>query len=270
MQLTPSPYLFHIVKHYLILENKHDAPSKYRLFSDGNPGIVFYFNTPLMQYTDQHLYAHPSSFVYGQLTQYKDLVSVGKLGMLVVVLQPYAIYALSRVAAYELNDDIANLSDVFGAVATDLEDQVLGAASTQDRINHIESFLLKKLSIVSYTEGIFSNALKLINDYKGNISVAGLLNILPVTERQLERKFKQFIGVGPKRFADTVKLQHFLKLLQKQSPCNNIADTVYEGGYYDQAHLNNYFRKNTGITPSQYKANSNPLAINFISVPAVL
>ena len=270
MQLAPSPYLLHLVKHYLILENEQDTPLNYRLFSDGNPGIVFYYKTPLMQYTDQHLQAHPSSFVYGQLTQYKNLVAVGKLGMLVVVLQPYTIYALSRIAAYELNDSVARLNDVFGAAAFDLEDQVLSVANTQSRISCIESFLLRKIGAVSNPEYIFSNALKLINDHKGNISVAGLLDILPVTERQLERKFKQFIGLGPKRFADTVKLQHFLKLLQKQSPCNNIADAIYQGGYYDQAHLNNYFKKNIGITPSQYKANSNPLAINFISIPAVL
>ncbi|MDN5285440.1 MAG: hypothetical protein JWR38_1714 [Mucilaginibacter sp.] len=270
MQLAPSPYLSHIIKHYLVLEHDEELQLNYRLFSDGNPGMVFYFKTPMMQYAGQHLSKHPTSFVYGQLTQYKNLICTGKLGMLVVVLQPHAIYALSRIAAYELNDSVANLNDVFGNGGIDLQDQILNAANIQSRIGYIESFLLKKLNHVHSPDSVFTGALKLINDHQGNISVACLLNILPVTERQLERKFKQFIGLGPKRFADTVKLQHFLKLLQKHPSRSNIAEAVYEGGYYDQAHLNNYFKKNIGITPTQYQASNNPLAINFIQTQAFL
>ena len=265
MQLAPSPYLANIIKHYLILESDYDKQLNYRLFSDGNPGIVFYFKTPLMQYTCDHLkvYTHPRSFIYGQLTQYQDLVSAGRLSMLVVVLQPYGIYALSGVAAAELNDSVVNLNELFGFEATCLEEQVLSAIDTKSRISFIESVLFKKLAGVHYPDRVLSGALKMINDHKGNISIANLLNVLPVTERQLERKFKDYIGISPKRFTDTVRLQHFLKLLQSHPSNSKIADVVYERGYYDQAHLNNYFKRNIGITPSQYKSN-NLLAINFM------
>lgn len=265
MQLAPSPYLSNIVKHYLVLESDHDKQLNYRLFSDGNPGVVFYFKTPLMQYTADHLkvQTHPHSFIYGQITRYQDLVSVGKLSMLVVVLQPYGIYALSRMPATELNDNVVNLKELFGPESTYLEEQVLNAIDTKSRINFIERFLFKKLAGVHYPDKVLAGALKIINDHKGNISVTNLLDVLPVTERQLERKFKDYIGISPKRFTDTVRLQHFLKLLQSHPSNSKIADAVYEGGYYDQAHLNNYFKRSIGLTPSQYKSN-NLLAINFM------
>jgi AraC-like DNA-binding protein len=262
MQLAPSPYLADIVKHYLILENNNDQHLNYRLFSDGNPGIVFYFKTPLTQYNEHGLntHVHPRSFIYGQVTRYKDLLSVGKLGILVVVLQPYGIYSLSRIASHELNDSIVSLNDVFGNDASILEDQVLNAPDGKRMIDCIESFLLKKRSDVIYPDKPLAAALKLIGEYKGMITINNLLNVLPVTERQLERKFKEFIGISPKRFTDIVKLQHFLKLLQNRG----IANSVYDAGYYDQAHLNNCFKRSIGLTPSQYKANSNLLAINFM------
>lgn len=268
MQLAPSPYLANIIKHYLVLESDYDRQLNYRLFSDGNPGIVFYFKTPLMQYTPDHIkvHTHPRSFIYGQLTQYQDLVSAGRLSMLVVVLQPYGIYALSRIAANELNDSVVNLNELFGIEATCLEDEVLSAIDTKNRINFIEGFLFKKLASVHYPDKVLSGALKMINDHKGNISITNLLDVLPVTERQLERKFKDYIGISPKRFTDTVRLQYFLKLLQSHPSNSKIADAVYERGYYDQAHLNNYFKRSIGITPSQYKSNS-LLAINFMQIP---
>src|SRR6266566_1008577 len=103
MQLSASYPLFHIVKHYLILESEEDLHLNYRLFSDGNPGIVFHFKDPLIQYTDDHLAGNPqpNSFIYGQITRYNDLRSDGELGMLVVVLQPYGIYSLLGIAACE-------------------------------------------------------------------------------------------------------------------------------------------------------------------------
>jgi AraC-like DNA-binding protein len=122
-----------------------------------------------------------------------------------------------------------------------------------------------RLADIQYPDKTITAALKLIDSHRGNITIAGLLNVLPLTERQLERRFNQYIGISPKRFSAIAKLQYFLKALQSRAGDTRIADSAYESGYYDQAHLNNYFKKNIGITPSAYKAN-NLLAINFMQV----
>ena len=112
MQLAPSPSLSHIVKHYLILEREEDIALYYRLFSDGNPGLVFHFKRPLIQYGENNLdgMIQPKSFVYGQITHYNDLRSGGELGMLVAVLHPYGLHNLLQVSASEMNDDVAAAS----------------------------------------------------------------------------------------------------------------------------------------------------------------
>ena len=265
MQIPPSPYLSHIIKHYLVLENDFGGQLNYRLFSDGNPGMVFYFKVPLIEQDIDWTSAHPNSFVYGQLTQYKNLLSTGELNILVVVFQPYGLHALSGIAAADLNDSLIKLNELFKSEGRDLEDQVLNETSIQNKIEHIENFVSKKLSSVSNLDKALTGALKLIDNCKGNVSVTQLLHILPITEKQLERRFNQYIGISPKRFSAIMQLQYFLKSLQNSSPGKKIADVAYESGYYDQAHLNNHFKKNIGITPSAYKTN-NLLAINFMQV----
>ena len=265
MQIPPSPHLAHIIKHYLILENNCSEPFNYRLFSDGNPGMVFYFKSPMVERAGGKIYTHSHSFVYGQITQYKDLISTGKLGILVVVLQPYGINALLDMASVELNDCRIKLSELFKTDGADLEDRVLNAVDIKSKIDCIENFVSKKLANVQYPDKTLSAALKLIDNHRGNIAISGLLNVLPITEKQLERRFNQYIGISPKRFSAIVKLHYFLKNLQSHPPGTKIADAAYESGYYDQAHLNNYFKKNIGITPSAYKTN-NLLAINFMQV----
>ena len=265
MQIPPSPHLSHIVKHYLLLENDFGGQHNYRLFSDGNPGMVFYFKSPMVEQDGGQIHTHSHSFVYGQITQYKNLISTGKLGILVVVLQPYGINALLGMASVELNDCRIKLNELFKTDGADLEDRVLNAIDIKSKVNHIETFISAKLANVQYPDKTFTAALKLIDNQRGNIAISGLLNVLPITEKQLERKFNQYIGISPKRFSAIVKLHYFLKSLQNSSPGTKIADAAYESGYYDQAHLNNHFKKNIGITPSAYKTN-NLLAINFMQV----
>lgn len=318
MQLSPSEGLSNIVKHYLIVERGEDMKANYRLFPDGNPGIVFHFGDPLIQYTDDGSFPQnrsqaghvmqpgtpqPRSFVYGQLSRYNDLLSGGRLGMLVVVLQPTGLYSLVKMAAHELNDDIIKLADLFGVEAIDLEEEVLGAGSAltghsgpvtgSARANHsgpvagsewnsrsaspadsiltaiqsVERFLLKKQATAANPDRLIMEALDLMYESRGFVRMEELLKQIPVTERQLERKFKEYIGTSPKKMADTIKFQHFLKLLQNHPPGRKISDVIYDGGYYDQAHLNNYFKKMVGVTPLQYKANPYLLAVNFMQVP---
>jgi AraC-like DNA-binding protein len=265
MQIPPSDCLSTIVKHYLLLESEKDIHLNYRLFSDGNPGIVFHLKNPLIQYTGNR---QPASFVYGQITHYNDVRSDGKLRMLVVVLQPYGIYSLLRMAAHELNNCIVKLDDLFGEEAADLEDQVLNEQNIYRIIQTVESFLFKKLINSNNQDKLLEEALHLIYTHRGIITIEELLKELPVTERQLERKFKDQIGVSPKKFSDIIKFQHFLKLLQGHPTHKKITGVIYDGGYYDQSHLNNYFKKITGVTPLQYKLDHQLLAINFMQLSA--
>lgn len=255
-----------IVKHYLIIAHDKGASMNYRLFSDGNPGIVFHLKEPLLQYDPDHteLSIQPRSFVYGQITHYNDIISTGKLYMLVIVLQPNALLSLLGIAAHELNNSIIHLKDLFGQETLDLEDQVAGAANLSTAIDVAGQFLLKKISAIVNSDTLVGNAINSIYKHKGIIKVQQLLNALPVTERQLERKFSEQVGISPKKFIDSVKFQNYLKQLQKIHAIKDIARLSYTCGYYDQAHLNNYFRKHTGVTPLQYKANHSLLAINFM------
>lgn len=266
MQLPPQHLLQGLVKHYLIIDQKTSAQQYYRMFSDGNPGIVFHLKDPFLQWNEKNLTAQlqPQSFIYGQLTHHNTIVATGNLNMIVVVLEPYALFTHFRTAAYELNDHAIPLEDLFGQEARNLQEQILTALTTDTAIGIIENFLLKHMPSQRHLTADFTMAMKLIYQHQGMISIEDLLKTLPTTERQLERKFREHIGTSPKRFANTIKFQHFLKLLQKQSHKKKIAALIYESGYYDHAHLNRNFRKMTGFTPSHYKDTTQMLAINLM------
>jgi len=266
MQLPPQLLLQGLVKHYLIIDQKTSAQQYYRMFSDGNPGIVFHLKDPFLQWNEENLTAQlqPQSFVYGQLTHHNTIVATGNLNTIVVVLEPYALFTHFRTAAYELNDHAIPLEDFFGQEARILQEQILSALTTDTAIGIIENFLRKRVTSLRCLTADFKMAVNLMYQHQGILSIEDLLKTLPTTERQLERRFREHIGTSPKRFADTIKFQHFLKLLQKQPHKKKIAELIYESGYYDQAHLNRNFRKMTGFTPGHYKDTTEMLAINLM------
>jgi AraC-like DNA-binding protein len=268
MQLPPHPLLAGLVKHHLILETDADRPLNFRLFSDGNPGIVFHYKNPLKQYAGDPmaLAVQPKSFIYGQISHYNDLTGNGKLGMLVVVLQPYGINSLLGMAASELNNCTIPLSDIFGQEANELEQKVIGASGTDQKIKWIEKFLMQKSGCLNNPDPVFKESLFEIYKQQGLVTIRELLAKIPITERQLERKFREYTGRSPKQFSDTIRFHHFLKQLQSQASKKKISDVIYESGYYDPSHLNNYFRKITGLTPLQYKNSHLLLANNFMQL----
>jgi hypothetical protein len=132
--------------------------------------------------------------------------------MLAVVLQPYGIYNLLYMTACEMNNCVIPLADLFGREALDLEDKVLNADIVSRIINSVEQFLLKKGVYVKDTDPVFEESLQLIYQCKGILTIEELLKKIPVTERQLERKYNKYIGTAPKKFSDIIKFQHFLKI----------------------------------------------------------
>lgn len=268
MQLPPHHLLQGLVKHYLIIDQKVSVVQSYRMFSDGNPGIVFHLKDPFLKWNNENsaVIKQPRNFVYGQLSHYNTIVTQGDLKMIVVVLEPYALFTHFHTAAYELNDETVPLIIFFGQEARDVEEQITTATSPVEAIAIIERFLIKRLTAQRNLSAGFNKAMRCIYQHHGLISIEDLLRIIPITERQLERKFSEHVGTSPKKFADIIKLQHFLKLLQKQPDKEKIADLIYISGYYDHAHLNRNFKKMTGFTPIYYKKTPQMLAINLMQV----
>ncbi|PTS91537.1 hypothetical protein DBR11_28850 [Pedobacter sp. HMWF019] len=258
MQICPAISLNSLIKHFLILES--DGPVNHQMFADGNPGIVFHYDQPISEGSQQNIM--PGSFLYGQLKDCKHLISSGKTGMVVAVLQPYGIYALTGIPANTFKNHFTALEDVLGHQVTELEERILNAFSSEERIQILETFFIKKYSSLYSVDPEVRHALELICTHKGLLPIAWINQKLQITERQLERKFNIQIGTSPKYFSGIVKIHQTLKLFQ-HTPVSSTAQVACEAGYFDQAHFIHDFKKITGVSPLKYLNQSHKLAVNL-------
>jgi AraC-like DNA-binding protein len=172
--------------------------------------------------------------------------------------------------AFELNDAIIRLDNLWGSETGELEECILGATNNLDRIHLIENFLFKKLREGNEPDPLVRQAVHLIYRHHGMVSMRQLTQTLGSEERNLERRFRKNVGISPKTFSGTIRLQYFIKLLHNASQRAHLTRLGYECGYFDQSHLIREFKKNVGITPRQYLSGANLLAVNFIQFPATV
>ncbi len=82
----------------------------------------------------------------------------------------------------------------------------------------------------------------------GAIPIRSLWQELALSERQFIAKFKQAVGVTPKRLARLARFEVIVDGLD--DPDMSLAKVAIRAGCYDQAHLNRECRAFARMTPS--------------------
>ena len=269
MQILPSEALLPFIKHYLFLENKKSDITKLRLFSDGNTGIVFSFKKQLIASFKKFAVPDclPDTFLYGQINKFNDIYSPGEINLLIAVFHPAGMNELLGIPAEKLRNKIIRIEEIFGSKGTELQEKLIEQPGIQDKIGLLNNFFLQLVAKNTIkNQLIVTAALDFIVKNKGQVSLDRLVKFTGYSERQIERKFLECIGLNPKKFADIVKLHVFLKQLKDKTAHINLTDVAYDAGYFDQSHSIKVFRKNTGFTPQEYLHNTETLSNNFVII----
>jgi AraC-like DNA-binding protein len=90
---------------------------------------------------------------------------------------------------------------------------------------------------------------------------AALPALLSISGRQLRRRCRAAVGVGPKELHRILRFQAFVARVQasiaRQGPSDgDLARWAVEAGYHDQAHLSRECRRLVGVTPGEFLAQS--------------
>lgn len=267
MQVLPSKELSTYIKHYLFLENKGDVAQKLRFFSDGNTGMVFSLKSRLISGLSNYKAQNylPASFLYGQLNNFKDIYSGSEMLIVIVVFQPNGINQLLGVDSGEFRDSIVTIDTIFGQMGAELEEKLAEQLTISDRLHLLNQFFKTLKEKKPKTNQVITEAsLDFIIKNKGQFSLNQLVTYTGYTERHIERKFTEGVGLNPKKFGNIIKLHHFLKLLKNKTENTSLTSISYETGFSDQSHLIKAFKNHTGMTPREYLLNTGKLTNNFI------
>ncbi|MFC3757505.1 DUF6597 domain-containing transcriptional factor [Chryseobacterium tructae] len=265
MQISPPKHLTPFIRHYIFLENNTEEIKNVRLFTDGSTGLILSASMSLHSHVSEA--NMPTSFFYGTLNSYKDFYTKGRFSFIAVVFQPYFLNILLKTSAKEAKNQIISAEDILKEKLTPFQDKLFYQSDPHTIIKDLNIFFTQFLSEEIGSDYQFIAAVQqYILQNKGTVLSRDLEKFTGYSERHLERKFENYMGISPKKYSNIIRLHYFLSLINKGIMEDNMTLLSYHAGFSDQSHLIREFKKNVGLTPGQYAKTENKMAVNFIEL----
>ncbi|WP_328475033.1 helix-turn-helix domain-containing protein [Actinoplanes sp. NBC_00393] len=153
--------------------------------------------------------------------------------------------------AAELCDRPVTLEQVWGRPAVaELRDRLATAPGPHEMLTLLEQELMRRLRETPGL-GLVCHTSSVIAATSGAVAIGDLCVATGVSSTHLAQRFKQLVGVTPKRLARTQRFAATLLAIDFAEPID-WGDVAAGAGYFDQAHFGHEFRAFTGLTPTRY------------------
>lgn len=119
----------------------------------------------------------------------------------------------------------------------------------KERIQWMERYFLRRLDTHQFNCNLL-NSVSYILTHSGSKTVKDICQYSSVSQRQMERLFKEHIGVSVKRTAGLVRYQNVWREIAFGKSFD-IMEAVCRYGYSDQSHLLREFKRYHGVTPGE-------------------
>lgn len=253
----PHPDLAAFVKAYWELHVPGDMEAeKQRVLPEGSIEMAFILANDVKRFTSEEEFElQPRAMIIGQITEPYFVQPTGEVLSFAVSFYTYGFANFVDRPISELANRDTPLDELFGhEEATQLEQQMMAAKETQERIKVVEAFLMGKLAEAGTIDRLVKSTVDALFETKGSQSILSLVEDQPTSRRSLERKFRDQVGMSPKQLGKVVRLQAALKtLLNNES--QSLTEVAYDNDYYDQAHFTKDFKELTGSNPKDFLGN---------------
>ncbi|MCP4138014.1 MAG: helix-turn-helix transcriptional regulator [bacterium] len=242
-KIVPSPVLRRYVHTYWHISSTEAVSPLYlnRVFPDGFTDIIFNCGDP---FGNEDM---GNSFIAGIMKQPITVALKGSIDVIGISFKPGCARAFLGLPLHEIADTRVRLADIRKDRSREIEDLLMNTGEINKRVELIEAYLLKIAMDNTVFDTSIEKTVALIYQKSGQVSINELEFLTGFSGRQLERKFKTQVGVGPKILSRIVRFKRALTLLSNKDA--TLVDTALDMGYSDQAHFSREVKSFSGLTP---------------------
>jgi AraC family transcriptional regulator len=157
---------------------------------------------------------------------------------------------------YPINDPL--VSQIVSTITHETErDHIFAdALNTALAVRMIRHFIDPSKIAPPPSNGLSRKRLQRVRDYieahlGDRVTLTDLAGVACLSPYHFSRSFKQAVGVGPQRFIIQRRLERAKTMMRRTN--RPLAWVAQEAGFADQSHLTSVFRRETGMTPGQFR-----------------
>lgn len=266
-RINPHPSLTEFIECYWMMYSDNTLPVVEKIIPDGFTELIFNYREVYQSQIGGHWSLQSPNLLAGQLRTFFYLQNTGTTGSVAIKLKPAALTQLFGLSMDQYVDQIEDLDAIPHPALKALTVQITNAVDLKhaQQANVIKQLLDNYL--ISLVQTATANPLKqpldLIFRLNGIVTVAEMATAANLSERQLERLFKKYIGLSPKYYARIIRFNYIFELIKSKQL--TWAEVVYQSGYYDQSHFIRNFKAFTGEDPSSYYFEQKNMANFFLN-----
>lgn len=236
---TPHPLLRPYIDAYWIVTGERGGARQQRILPDGCVDIIFNAGDDAFDPTGSRTMEHGKIYLVGTMTTFEDTMVNAHAKFIGVRFKPGAFPLFFRAGSlHELTNETMEWKN------SDAPDMNM---VDHQGLQQLELFFLQKLP---KQKPLLICLLEEMEAASGACRVATLADKYNTSARQLERMFRQQVGVPPKELASILRFRRAHAWIRNRSAGTSLLDIAIACGYYDQAHLANEIRRFSGRTPS--------------------
>lgn len=245
----PPKHLKDYVRYYWIMDSSKPLLEKSVLHvaADIYPRMVF-----------QHINGKSSFSVSSELlpTSYLSGIKTDPLQIeitsnkiLIVSLFPSALKVLFKIDCNEL---VNTHPDLENFAPKDLTDLIIETEDYEKKLMIITDFLTSKLPRFDCkSNSLIYSAINWYYNSDMPLKVGEFLSKNNVSERKLERQFKDGVGIPFKHFLKIQRFEQSLRLIKETE--YSLAEVAFLSNYFDQSHFTKEFKLFSGFTPNYFR-----------------
>ena len=253
LNYTVHPALSQLVKRVWVSEFKLDPGLPRPIFpSPPQPENRLFFypydRISCKNYADGSTTDLPHSMLLGPQLSRVDL-SVGYHMLVIYVgFHPCGLHRLLGIPLCEMIDQTIDARMILGREIEEVTEQLYETRGYDQMNAIVQRYLLQKASRLKQELPVDQVLVGMLQ--KGNlVNIDKLSQEACVSVRQLERQFKERIGMPPKYYARLVRFSRAWDL-RERNPHFSWSQIAYACGYADQMHMIRDFKEFVGVTPT--------------------
>lgn len=174
---------------------------------------------------------------------------------LCVLFRPGGMYRLLGLPVHAMVNKDFDGSELFGKLSDDLVASLKKANDIKKMKVYLDCFFLsfRRLSRSEHIVDVVLNNIEAEHYSTGRSRE--ILTHTNICVRQLERVFKERLGIPPKTYLRLMRFSN-AQNLKLQFPNMSWTEIAHEVGYFDQAHMIKEFKDFAGVSPSAMETNT--------------
>lgn len=254
LNFKPNKYLRQYISRYWLWENEPDLP---QILPGTGTELMFHYYDPFIGRDQKdEVFISPNCHIISPRYARYRLNSIKRSGFISVRFRAGAFRHFCRESSNNLIDSFIDINEIWGKEGQEFGQRVLEAKSIEKRIFIIEYFLMKFLETYRRPKSWLDMAVGKVFYGCNAARLKEVSSDLFISDRQLQRRFGEAVGVGPKTFQRISRLETVLKHLLLNQNRDYLAFAL-EHGYYDQSHFIKEFKEYVGESPSLFLQDKN-------------